>query len=311
MKHRVDITVFILIIFFLTQAFGLGLLAKEAEIVTTVENNVTIFSVYHGDTAIGERPQTEGFSSFALIVLVIIISTGLFLLIVKFAKHKIWKTWFFLAVWLSVTVSLGVFFDVWIAYVLSLMITVYKLSGRSVFVYNIGEILMYSGIGLIFSPMFDIFWVFILLIAISLYDMYAVWKSKHMIKMAEFQRKSKLFAGIAIPYHEERGALKKMTHTTSVASKTSKSKTKLAILGGGDVVFPLIFAGAVLEFFISKQVSLITSYFLALIISIFSLGSLALLFYKSKENKFYPAMPFISAGCFIGFGMSYLVFLLM
>lgn len=310
MKHRVDVTVFILIIFFLTQAFGLGLLAKEAEIITTVEGNVTIVTVSHGETAIGERPQTEGFSSFALIVVVIIISTLLFLLIVKFAKHKIWKTWFFLAVWLSVTVSLGVFFEIWVAYVVSLILTLYKLSGRSVFIYNIGEVLMYSGIGLIFAPMFDLLWVFILLIAISFYDMYAVWKSKHMVKMAEFQRKSKLFAGIAIPYHQEKGALKKMTHTTSVAAKTSKSNRKLAILGGGDVVFPLIFAGAVLEFFVSKQVSLVSAYFLALVIAVFSLASLALLFYKSEENKFYPAMPFISAGCFIGFGVSYLVYLI-
>jgi presenilin-like A22 family membrane protease len=310
MKHRPDITVFILIIFFLTQAFGLGLLAKEAEIITTVEDDVTIVTVSHGETAIGERPQTEGFSSFALIVVVILVSTGLFLLIVKFAKHKLWKTWFFLAVWLSVTVSLGVFFNIWIAYLVSLILTLYKLSGRSVFIYNLGEILMYSGIGLIFAPMFDLLWVFVLLITISLYDMYAVWKSKHMVKMAEFQRKSKLFAGIAIPYHQEKGALKKMTHTTSVAAKTSKSRQKLAILGGGDVVFPLIFAGAVLEFFISKQVPLISAYFLALVIAVFSLASLALLFYKSEENKFYPAMPFISAGCFIGFVVSYLIFLI-
>ena len=275
MKHRVDITVFILIIFFLTQAFGLGLLAKEAEIVTTVENNVTIFSVYHGDTAIGERPQTEGFSSFALIVLVIIISTGLFLLIVKFAKHKIWKTWFFLAVWLSVTVSLGVFFDVWIAYVLSLMITVYKLSGRSVFVYNVGEILMYSGIGLIFSPMFDIFWVFILLIAISLYDMYAVWKSKHMIKMAKFQTKMRLFAGLLVPY----------------------GKNKLAILGGGDLGFPLIFVGVLF-----KSIG-----WDALIVIFTTTIALFLLLYYSKKNKFYPAMPFISLGCFVGYGLTFLI----
>ena len=45
----------------------------------------------------------------------------------------------------------------------------------------------------------NIFSASILLVLISLYDMYAVWKSRHMVAMAKFQSSSNLFAGISIP----------------------------------------------------------------------------------------------------------------
>jgi len=41
---------------------------------------------------------------------------------------------------------------------------------------------------------------------------------------------------------------------------------------------------------------------LLVIIPLFSTAGLALLFFYGKKEKFYPAMPFISIACFIGFG---------
>lgn len=72
----------------------------------------------------------------------------------------------------------------------------------------------------------------------------------------------------------------------------------LAILGGGDVVFPIILAGVVL-----RQLGL----FHAIIISMGATLSLAFLFYISKRGKFYPAMPFISAGAFIALIIAFLI----
>jgi len=75
-------------------------------------------------------------------------------------------------------------------------------------------------------------------------------------------------------------------------------KVNIALLGGGDVVFPIILAGVVLHTW-----GLIP----ALIISIGATIALGLLFYYSEKGKFYPAMPFISAGCFIALGIAYLI----
>ena len=85
--------------------------------------------------------------------------------------------------------------------------------------------------------------------------------------------------------------------------KKSKKKDKririnIALLGGGDVVFPIILAGVVLN-----ALGLLP----ALIISLGATIALATLFYYSEKGKFYPAMPFITAGCFIGLAVAYLI----
>jgi len=120
---------------------------------------------------------------------------------------------------------------------------------------------------------------------ISIYDIYAVWKSKHMVKLARFQTSSRAFAGLSIPYKPPKKEDKKKL------GKVEKIKT--AILGGGDIAFPLIFAGVVM-----KSTGFLTS----LIIPIFVSITLLILLVKSKEDRFYPAMPFLSLGCLAGYG---------
>ena len=72
----------------------------------------------------------------------------------------------------------------------------------------------------------------------------------------------------------------------------------MAILGGGDVVFPIILAGVVLF-----TLGLIQ----AILISIGATIALATLFFFSQKGKFYPAMPFITAGLLAGIGAAYLI----
>jgi len=74
-----------------------------------------------------------------------------------------------------------------------------------------------------------------------------------------------------------------------------KIKVNIAILGGGDIVFPIITAGIVLKTF-----GLIPAIF---VIFGAALG-LGLLFFLAEKKKFYPAMPFITAGIFAGFILS-------
>jgi hypothetical protein len=47
----------------------------------------------------------------------------------------------------------------------------------------------------------------------------------------------------------------------------------------------------------------------AMIVSLFAGITLLILLIKGEKNKFYPAMPFISAGCFIGYGIIRLIML--
>ncbi len=75
-------------------------------------------------------------------------------------------------------------------------------------------------------------------------------------------------------------------------------KVSLAILGGGDITFPLIFAGVILR---------TTGLLPALFIIGAAFISLMLLFIFAKKGKFYPAMLFLTPGCIVGWLLSLLI----
>ena len=86
-----------------------------------------------------------------------------------------------------------------------------------------------------------------------------------------------------------------------------EKEVKSAILGGGDIAFPLLFAGAIMTWLIQQGISKELAFFQSLIVSFFAGIALFVLLLKSKKDKFYPAMPFISLGCFIGLAVVYLI----
>ncbi len=122
--------------------------------------------------------------------------------------------------------------------------------------------------------------------------MYAVWKSKHMIKLATLQTKSKVFAGLLIPYQR----IKKPKGNI----KLKKVNIKTAVLGGGDIGFPLIFAGLAMQDLMIQNTQTI-GFLKALIIPVFTTIALGLLLTKGKKDRFYPAMPYLTAGCIAGY----------
>ena len=100
--------------------------------------------------------------------------------------------------------------------------------------------------------------------------------------MAKFQTQSKIFAGFSIPYTFKFNFNKqfKLSNKTNSKIKTKlnkdkdKQRIKTAILGGGDVGFPLLFAGVLLK---------TSTYFNAIVVSLFA--TLSLFFYYTLQRK--------------------------
>ena len=288
MKYDLRTMLTLVLLFFLTQLVGLSILYKDISIKIgpTGEREVV-----HGETVLGPRPEITGWETFAWIMSGIAISTGLILIIVWLKKVVWWKALFFISVFLTISLALGVFIPTEYAFALAFALAALKLYKPNLFIHNIAQVLMYSGIAILLVPLFDVTWIIALLIIISLYDIYAVFKSKHMVKMALFQAKSKLFAGITIP-------LKKAKRV-----KGKKIRLREAIIGGGDVAFPLLFAGIVMENLMKSAVSMEIAFLKVLIIPIVVSLTLLFLLIKGKEGEFYPGMPFITTGCLIGYGI--------
>lgn len=308
MKHTVKVTIILLVFFVLTQIIGLYSLNQDIKVIKDV-NTGEVVSINYSDTAIGERPDIRGVQTFWYIVFAVVVGTLILLLLIKYSKVNVWKAWFFLAVWLTVTVTLGIYLpNVW-AYSIAFILAIFKIFRPNFLTHNISEVLMYSGIAILFVPLLDVFWTIVLLFVISFYDIYAVWHSKHMVKMANFQTQSKVFAGLSVPYKKtETKSEIRLSIPKAENYKTESKGEKIAILGGGDVAFPLIFSGSVMQWLILNQnTEKIIAFFQVQIITFFVTLSLLYLFVYGKKNKFYPAMPYITTGCLIGFGVLYLI----
>ncbi|MEK6905828.1 MAG: presenilin family intramembrane aspartyl protease [Nanoarchaeota archaeon] len=286
MKHNLTMTLILLGTFLLAQFIGIAILYNYIDPIKSAETGKTEFK----DLPIGERPPVEEKTSFFPIIVAILIGTAFLFLLMKYNLNWIMRFWFLLAAFFALTIAVDAFLPTTIAFVLGLVFSIWKVFRPNVFVHNITELFIYGGLAAIFVPLFNLFSVIILLLLISAYDAYAVWKSKHMITLAKSQAKAKIFAGLMLPY--------KLGKMGKPKAGIKMKKVRTAILGGGDIGFPLIFAGVVL-----KELGLWQS----LIIPFGALLGLAVLLWKGKENRFYPAMPFISAGCFIALGVVFAI----
>jgi presenilin-like A22 family membrane protease len=300
MKHSLKITLIMLGLFLVAQFVGLGILYNYIDTQATTETGVVTFS----DLPLIERPQIEGTSSIFLIVFAVGLGTVLLLFLMKHNLSWIFRAWFFMAIFIALSIAFFAFFPIIFSVSLALIIALWRTIKSNFYVHTFSELFIYGGLAVIFAPLLSIIGVVILTIVIALYDAYAVWKSKHMITLAQSQTKAKVFSGLLIPYSfkniQMSSSIKKKSSKKLSAKSTTKipQKVRIAMLGGGDIGFPLIFAGVVM-----KEIGLWQSF----IIPFFALAGLAYIMINGDEKKFYPAMPFIGAGCLVGLGAVMLI----
>jgi presenilin-like A22 family membrane protease len=270
MKHTLQVTLLLVGLFVLAQVIGLfiidGYLGQE-EIV--VDGEVMVNTTWSALPYGVERPDLDEDTSYLPLMGIILVATLLILLLMKLKLVKLWIVWFFISVWFCLAVAFHVVFIDKVAVALAAVFALGKVWWKNMYLHNFTEMFIYGGLAAVFVPFLNVFSVMVLLVLISVYDFIAVWKTKHMVSMAQFQTKMKLFAGLLVPY----------------------GKKKYAVLGGGDIGFPLFFAGVVL-----KQ----SGWFDGLLVVFAVTLALVVLLMKSKKNTFYPAMPFLTAGCFLG-----------
>jgi presenilin-like A22 family membrane protease len=312
MKSRFSIVAVLVGLFIVTQLLGLAVIsAYSPQVKTITEGNVTTNITVVKELPYGmEPPKTTPQNAMISIIISIIIVILVFLLFVKINAPLVIKIWFFSVVTISIAITLTAIFSltglsayvskVWkldfIAIVIALIIASFKIFRPTILTYNLAEILVYPGLAAVFVPILSPMTVMILLFIISIYDMYAVWKSDFMMNMAKYQMKTvKIFNGFIIPHAFRRAkgnARVQMGASTSRKIKKNK-KIAIAILGGGDVAFPLIFAGVILRATASIPAALI-------IVGASALSLVFLMLFKRKD-KASPALPFLSIGCLIGY----------
>ncbi len=308
MKHNKIITLTIIFFFILTQLLGIIVLEK----VKTQNNTQNNFYNF-------EDIQTS-FDWNIIIAIMLGLTIGFLLMkiIIKTKQKNLWIILYYYITYTLLYTTINVFINKTSSIIITLTLLLIKnLKKTPQIIKNFIEILFYPAFALLFSPILTPISGIIVLILISFYDMYMVWKSKEMIKLAEFQLNTK-FTGILIEYEDKEKQKEKEEKTTRIKEnkitkierkntkeqknkETTKTKEKIektnlqknsqnfnvrkAILGGGDLAFTTMFTGTI---YLNLGIKL------AILTIIFSTIGLTYLFLKSEKGKMYPAMPYIT-----------------
>ncbi len=346
MKHDIRITIIMITVFLLAQLVGLlGIVINN-----DINQDKDISEQYNQGSPIPEQPEVspEGqYWTWIWLVFAIFLGTAIALVLIRLKAFRVFKLWFFFGIGFCLTFALYPFvfiiltklfpgissmdisflsvspvpIKVLISVLIGFLLSGFRLWRYNFYIHNITEILIYGGLALLIVGLLNIFSAFVLLVMISIYDMYAVWKSKHMIVLAESQMENRIFSGVMIPYQNKDGKIitnlgpvkkekaKKNEKKKKSEKKSAKKTTKTAILGGGDIAFPLIFAGTVvtdqgLLAHFSSEPGVYLAWpmiWFGLLIIICATIAISLLFFFGKKDRFYPAMPYISLGCFAGY----------
>jgi len=227
--------------------------------------------------------------SFSLVLLIVF-------LVIKFVKFRQGKRVLFKFLFIFV-MGLGglIFLEIWFGTLLALIfisiLIIFWFKQRSILLHNLLLILGISGagtfLGLSLKPIVVVF----LLIIFSIYDVIAVYKTKHMIKMAKEMIAAGAIPGIILP---------PKISELQASLKDVKVGGRFLILGGGDIVFPLLLVTSLVPYRILD--SLIVAIFatLGLLVSFW-------IFVSQKTRKPIPALPPIALFSILGYLITKLI----
>lgn len=200
-------------------------------------------------------------------------------------KEFVYKGFFILTVFWGGMTILNLLLPVFGAVLIIGALLIWWLEKPIVLGHDILMVLGLSGAASFFGLGFQPAIVVLLLLVFSFYDFIAVYKTKHMIKMAKDMIDKKVVLGFIIP--------KKIKYFRE-SLKELKPGGNFFILGGGDIVFPNLLAVSVIPSGLLK----------AFIVVIFSLAGSLLsywLFMRQTDAEPIPALPPVALLAIIGY----------
>lgn len=274
--------------------FGLSLFINEAVLfgLTLVVGLYTAYrrSFYFGDiTGYG----AVGFTPTDLIIFLVLLVAIFFASRHKRIANFSFKLFLLLIVFSGTQAILSTFVSLPLNFAASIIFTFIFSRGNSVLLHNLGIILGIGGIGAVFGLSISIEFGILLLIVLSLYDIIAVYVTKHMVTMARSMIESGAVFGFLIPL-KFRGFLYGREEAKAGIGEN------FMVLGSGDIALPLIFAASLV------RVSMIS----AVIVATFSLLGLFIthiLFLNQEKRRAMAALPPIATMTIIGYLISFLV----
>src|SRR3990167_2833050 len=124
MKHTLKVTILLVGIFLITQIIGLAITNRYIDHEKIIETGKVEFKQLPYNL---ERPEVKESTSFIWIIAAILIGTAIFLILIKYKIFKVWKLWFFLAVFSTMAIAFSAFLPQLIAAILAFVFSFLKI----------------------------------------------------------------------------------------------------------------------------------------------------------------------------------------
>lgn len=343
MKHQMKTTIFLVILFFIIQIFGVYLSSTTMNF--SIDDKGQKVIEYEELNSGFVREQMDVWEAIINILIGMFLGTIILIFLLKNKKTKMWKGWISIGIFITMFITISELTNYYYGIFLSVFLTYMKVKKNNFLINSLTEVLIYPSFAILFSDIINIKSALLLLFIISIYDYIAVFKSKHMVFMAKEITNNKLFMGIMMPtkmskksffdgsFFKKNENLKKNSfnlttidnsdtnnindinnNTNNVGSNNindnvndnknhnkdgNKDDLGVAILGGGDIAFPLLFNVAIL-----KSFGLFPAFFSSLLVSI----GLFVFFMFTRKGKFYPAIPPLTISCVISLLITWILF---
>ncbi|MEA2098131.1 MAG: presenilin family intramembrane aspartyl protease [Patescibacteria group bacterium] len=259
------------------------------EVVYTSEPVKSVYIPPQPPPEVEPGPDSSGLKPFYIpakidifqFLLSFFIATSLMLLFLKKFKGKFLFEFFFSgAIIFGAQGPFGLFLSKLYAFLAAVLLVVFRFTHPRIWTQNIIIIIGISGIaaslGASINPVFALF----ILILLSVYDVIAIYKTRHMVK---------LFKGMA-----SRGAVLALIIPKSFSLWKNKfdiikadNRKEFIFIGTGDIALPLFFATAAFVDGVRFSIAIIIGAIIGLIAD-------HLVFVTQKEKKAIPALPMIA-----------------
>lgn len=274
-------------LFALTQILGIFVAARLSKVLEILEI----------------KPQPISFPDFLVYFLIITLVILIFLKISKKGSGAILQIFFVLAVFSGLDILFSTFIIEPGATILAASLVIFRFIRPTVLLHNavvIGGLAGVGGLmGLTLFPRDAV----ILLIILSVYDVIAVYKTKHMVKMAKEMIKKRVILGIIIP-EKILGFKASMNDVEQDKIPVRRilrpgKRVKFMILGGGDLALPLLLIASVAGQNILQAV-------IILIFALLGLLAMHWTFIKLKSKPM-AALPPLAIFSILGYLISLLI----
>jgi presenilin-like A22 family membrane protease len=244
--------------------------------------------------------------NIAYIFIIMLVFTVLILLIARYWKKQLIQVFILGAIGytaayvfyplLNTIMSISVSFV--FSILLAMIIVVLLFKYPEWYVIDISGIIVGAGAIAIFGISLGILLVLVLLIGLSIYDAISVYKTKHMIDLADTVMSLRLPVLLVIPKIKQYSLIKE---TKRLKEKLEEGKERSAFfMGLGDIVMPGILVVATYN-------NINDAFLIALSVMIGTLVGFAVLMTFVIKGKPQAGLPFLCGGAIIGYVLSSLI----